>query len=1249
MEQINQIQERLFSIDSTSFECLCGQFLYYHSEFPVPPVTSGKAVAKTRPRKGNPDGYYFDGIKYHFIVCSAMDGRQNKKKLVKKITDDITNALSQSKTQIEPEQVAAIHVCIADDIQASTDMEIRNSFSEYSTLIKIWNGYQIASLIYAHYSNLIEPYLGITINRKNIHGLREYLDKTGSLPESLLINTYVRPEGFDIAFEKFKNGNVLIISGSSGTGKTRLAIELMKEFTSASKSRRGYCIRSNAAPIQESLDTTLSPGENVLLIDDAGRETSNLLRVIQQKQANHKYIDKLILTTRDYSLNAIKEVLSDSSINYELYELNPCSVDFLERVITKQGLTNQQSINRISSIAKGRIRIAIMGVEAIKNGIPEEDLNAEKIYNSFFQSIVKDRPELNNDLTQKILAIIYFFKYIDFESPASIKGTVGRFGLDEVESKKAAWQLKEGEFLDEMENIYRVGDQEIGFYHFFKVFIKDNTLPLRNLLGADELKYTHQLKETIGQCFKIFEKSTMLIRVKDLLEEIYINLGSDDLRYEFLDAFGSEFQDFSFELTRQTVYSLKEQENKPAYLVKDFTTHTFSWNRLRVVRYLKQVLTDENFSISTYLELYMELVRRLPDLFNDYLHFIYSEFKWKDGDKGTNYPRQRTLFSILKKHNSNNDTLATMTICALAQHWLHSVYPDVCYYVKKGNKASLQPDAKHIPVRDIVWQLLILQIGGNLDSYRFLRDYVNQFDRGDKTYFAVDSKYIHELIFKYLKPHILQHGILVNDLTKEIHALTSSFSWIEESKKLFFTPDVLMADALSRRTIRRYGKKNIESEEKYLTRILEDVIPHFNEPQISDSFIRMYEVGRVIVTEQKDVYYNGFVYNRLRSLLESMAKNYPSDFILSLNYLVSCDNTIGLIVQDLTFKSIFETAPDDAIDLHTLLSGASYKSKDAILLNYYYALPERYLKQEHGNGLRNLFENRVSLFYLNPNCLLKFKRFIPDLFVFIAETSVKRYNEAKIQISIDHSQKELFFDTIIKFNYGLAEKFYVLQIDGIFIIDDNGKILSKLVQRRPDFLIELVDGILDRHIKAERGWNIGVFLFDRSYTNADDIFSKLLALYISKQFPSEEFIELVFGSLHPETVEYENSLEMFLRYISSQEFSFVQSRKLIRIAVKQFTKNWLDIFNAMISNNFNPKWIHQCDFSVSSVYSGHDIISDIRKSQLEKILDMITHTDLIIQNPIRFQYFASELQKLIRGSLKSAREERREKFKGHIW
>ena len=118
-----------------------------------------------------------------------------------------------------------------------------------------------------------------------------------------------RKDEIDATSNSIHNNSVTILTGSSGIGKTRLAVEACR--VQEHKGYKVYCIRSNGNLLYEDIKFYIdNPGKYMLFLDDANMVVSldNVLQTLLTRPAEYEI--KILITVRDYARERVIATVS---------------------------------------------------------------------------------------------------------------------------------------------------------------------------------------------------------------------------------------------------------------------------------------------------------------------------------------------------------------------------------------------------------------------------------------------------------------------------------------------------------------------------------------------------------------------------------------------------------------------------------------------------------------------------------------------------------------------------------------------------------------------------------------------------------------------------------------------------------------------------------------------------------------------------------------------------------------------------
>lgn len=282
MAIISRIENALLQIDGALFQELCNRYLYYiYNPNSINPV--GSVIGKEKTRKGTPDTFFVNPEgKFTFIEYTTKERLGNSKSFFKKIKDDVLKCFDEEKTRIKPDDISKVIICHTDKLTAAEVKELINICYSYNWQC-VFEQYGISDLAYGllNYPGLIETYLDIKIGTGQLMTPSEFIDYYENRELKLttpISNQFLgREEELKQGLKKLCENNILIISGKSGVGKSRYALEICNLFSNSDPSYKFLCIGNKGISLYEDIHALLPDSQNYLfLVDDANRIASHL-------------------------------------------------------------------------------------------------------------------------------------------------------------------------------------------------------------------------------------------------------------------------------------------------------------------------------------------------------------------------------------------------------------------------------------------------------------------------------------------------------------------------------------------------------------------------------------------------------------------------------------------------------------------------------------------------------------------------------------------------------------------------------------------------------------------------------------------------------------------------------------------------------------------------------------------------------------------------------------------------------------
>jgi hypothetical protein len=186
--------------------------------------------------------------------------------------------------------------------------------------------------------------------------------------------------------------NVLIVTGPTGIGKTRLVVEGSLRAQTSHPDWQVYTADLLAGNIDEGLsEIDLEQEDGVILFVDDARDTDQVDRMFDLAD-KHRDRVKLVFTERPYFVEHLQENAGRFSLSYSQQELRPINTEDLKDFIRDSyGITAPTTLDWITHISEGRPQIAHLVADALASEDDLEDdpiAESEDIHNSVFMDAI---------------------------------------------------------------------------------------------------------------------------------------------------------------------------------------------------------------------------------------------------------------------------------------------------------------------------------------------------------------------------------------------------------------------------------------------------------------------------------------------------------------------------------------------------------------------------------------------------------------------------------------------------------------------------------------------------------------------------------------------------------------------------------------------------------------------------------------------------------------------------------------------
>lgn len=1055
--RLKLIEQQLLVIDSAAFQNLCDIYLSFREQELASINRTGSQFGKQKTVKGTPDTFFrlADGSLRYVEYTTKADG------LVDKIKEDIDKCLDPNKTGVPANQVNKIIICFNSRITVAEETVITQHAISKNIRIELIGLDWLALEIYSKYLILAKDILGIPLDTGQLLPLQNFIDeynnKAGKL-STPLDNIFLHRKAELAEMENILVTNdLLIISGFPGVGKTKIALEALDNFLSNNKDYSAFAVSKKDQDISEDLKIHLQQEQNyVLLVDDANRQLLNFKQILGIFKEKRKGNIKLVITVRDYALNDVMN---------ECYEFDPHKLvlkKFSDSEITD--LINSDSFQirnpkyqkRIVEVADGNARLAVMAARIAKQRQEFFLLgDVSDLYDSYFQTFIKDFDIFGNKTLIKTLGIISFFFTIDRSNKEFIENILKNFDLDYHDFNEAIDELEKRELVEVQYNHARVSEQVMATYFFYKVFIKDEILSFKTLLFNYFSLWKKRFSDTIIPSNNSFGYDNVLKKINGTLDEYLHSIYSEEESVlEFFSLFWFYKREETLNYFHKKIKQLPEPE-KPIYDSK-YETNDFVWDRDKTLDFLANLFNHFTESFIPAIELAFEYCRKKPESLPELIRRIREKLLFDDDDERYDFQRQVELFNILisKFHDKQPhyvEAFFALTGTFLSHHF---------QITKGGRKHSITFYQYPLPFYDVtknfrksIWTTLF-------DSYKpypkevlsILKNFRPGYKEAIPEILEFDLSFILPFIDSNLNATNFEHIHFIHDFVSMLNREKLADKSYQNLKAKFNSKEYEYFRKLDWNTLR--GKQDYDFE-RY------DDFQKLKEQDLRTSFLFKSEaefaalhtaIGNSLSLGDNNTW--GIDQSLNIILEENFLKNDELGFKLLVSILDNYPTGVNPIHK--ATKVIVNKSSEWASRLWNQIKGWKHDYKIYWQLSFFDYLPNELANEFYKNELLETINS------INLGCYLQFESFEKfiavdkDIILKILQTAVEKIEKQNLRINLSFHFFEKY-SVMLADNFPLLTKAYIQQEQKVskhFDLQHAG--LKSLLQINPQFLIEYI-------------------------------------------------------------------------------------------------------------------------------------------------------------------------------------------------
>lgn len=1083
MVKIRRIQQAILALNGGEYQEIMNDYL--HKKFKFSNITClGSEVGTSKTTIGVPDTYVEMKDGKYILIMYGTVGKQS----FKKIKDDIIDAYNKDKTFLDESKIEKVICChTSNNINLAQRADLKNLFKGKDVeLIGIDDlSYDIAH----NFQSIAKTYLDISIDSGQFCDIDEFIEKhdKNSINAPINIDFIERKEKEEIV-NCLTNEDLILIIGKAGIGKTKLAIEVCKEYTSKNEEIKCLCIKNNGNDIYEDLGDYVESGQNYLIfIDDINEmhRVKSFMDFIKDKKGISKI--KILATVRDYVLDNVLGKLKEF-YNPKLYILGKMDEEQIRKILEDTySIKNHKYQEKILEVANGNPRLAVLSAKGLIDKKIKNLNSVIDIFQGYYFPVIKE-----NDLSDTDIKTLFFISLlgpINIEDNNILK-IMGKFGIGEKTFIEVIKKLNKLELVDYFEGkAAKTNDQNFSNYVVYKVLIEDKIITLSELIiklyPNCILKIINAINMIYGIFYSADAEKYIISEIKAIWrKEPY----SSDSR--FLYHFYNVDRIKAIKMIKKEIDDCKAK----TFNLKEFAFDSKK-NNQRIDDKKIEILSNFKYGEleDEAIDLLIEYYKKRPDLIMEFYFAFILNLGIDEHSSNNNFDTElKIIDKFMTAINLKDENMYNLS------YLLIKIIRDFLKYERHITKQS----RKKLTINFIRLSLIASE-----EVFDFRK---RLFETLEKLYKNDEFKgMIEDILFNY---HIYPSDEQTNKIFKnDLKILSTSFF------KNWQNPNIIQCDIL----------KEFENKCKKIDIDIPKVLEKYKE---NDQYVILHslELEREIHEDweksQKDRQdrvinmiknYKIEDYSKLFEICKIGEKfrdrlkmyNINNSIIDIFNYLIveNKDDFLSIFKEYINKNAPFTVYPDiliinvlkhfDRKYLLNILNNEKYEKKE-MFLNSFYNINED-IKEEDVEKIFSLLDEQVEqeqVYILDIKSLLKYEKISKGIVENYCKRLLELYSKKTFIISkifwsvANASQEEL--DRIIKSfsNIEILEELYI--IGSCNFMDYKGKLGISILKNDENFLYKIIENM--KH-------------FQRNSSELDNIFSEIWKLdnyecYINKAF-----------------------------------------------------------------------------------------------------------------------------------------------------
>lgn len=957
MSKLNQIQNALKELDGAKFQKLADSYLKKKGYEHLNPL--GSVLGADKVRVGTPDTLIsLPNGKYVFAEHTTTVGN-----LYKKLDGDISKCLDESKTGIALSKIDEIVLCHTGYLEAKEIDLLSEKCQKAGVNLSIFDIGVISYDLHDKFRGLAKDFLGVEVDTGQIISPTEFIRLYGKnkLTTKLDTNFLFREEDLARLELALNSEELIIISGKAGVGKTRLALEAVRNFKVAHPEYETYCVLNNAGVnIFDDLKIYLSePKSFLVIVDDANRisKFEYVVNMLKSKHDDQKL--KVIATVRDYALESIMRSARELGVS-EVIKLEVFTDQQIKTLVESEyQIRNYLYQDRIVALAKGNPRLAMMMADLAKRKDSLDSIaNVSALYDAYYASIRDDLNDLNDQGLLKVAGIVSFFRAVDRKNEAQMQSIQQVFCVNCDEFWTRVKRLHDLEIVDVYEDeVVKISDQVLATYLFYLAVFKEEIFNFGVLLNSFFPQQRRRLIDAINPVFEAFDGVALTETIRPYVNTLW-EANSEEknksVLFEIMEVF------WFIDETKVLIHISDEIENLPFEscdkLALNYKKNSGSIDAsiLKILKLFKYS-NQSNFRIA--LDLLCRYAEKVPTALAQILYIFQDSFGFTHKSYFYSYEIQKAVIDVIvEKSDKGKNVFFTKIFFSTVEKYLSTDFD--CHESSDGNSISLIKFklAETNEIREVRFKSLdtLISLFSREEYQSDVLEVLNNYSRSALNHsvssiIEQDAIQLIPFISQQLSPVKFKHCYIAITYLNVLSDLKVKFDSDLVKKfhtNIFHIYKLLTTDYRERSVLKL---DHNEYEEHKKARILK-YVGKLNLESLKDLIDKCVEINASIsITHSAFEFQQNFTY-----LLTLIEKNNTYLFVEICEYYLKLGNPID-IQPELLVKHLLDILGVDKTS--EFLTRMEFNNKNSWILSFYQLIPSESINQDRLDQLLSIYKS----------------------------------------------------------------------------------------------------------------------------------------------------------------------------------------------------------------------------------------------------------------------------------------------------